>query len=104
MALNKFFSKGGVSKLEPTIKELAQRICDKILAKSESGEPFDITMAFSCYTTEVIFSYCFGKKSGFMDQDDFEPNLREAIYAGLANHHIGKQVPLLVRAMNLLPM
>ncbi|KAF1814797.1 cytochrome P450 [Eremomyces bilateralis CBS 781.70] len=102
--MNKFFSKGSISKLEPMIHDLAQRLSDKILAKTGSGKPFDITMAYSCYTTEVIFTYCFGKKSGFMDQEDFEPNLREPIYAGLANHHIGKQLPLLVKAMNMLPI
>ncbi|KIW07999.1 uncharacterized protein PV09_00945 [Verruconis gallopava] len=79
-AVNRFFSKASITNLNPTIHDLTQRLCNKLLERSP--EPFDITNAYSCFTTDVVTFYCFGQKKGFLDQDDFVPNLRNAIIGG----------------------
>lgn len=78
-ALAKFFSRGQVSRLEPKIHRVVQRLCDKILA--EGKEPFDVTSAFSCFSTDVISDYCFGESFGFLEQQTWEPNFRKPLYA-----------------------
>ncbi|KAG4032396.1 hypothetical protein MFRU_007g02990 [Monilinia fructicola] len=81
-ALNKFFSRVQVSHLEPKIRDLAQRVCDKILVIGKETA-FDITTAYSLFTTDVISDYCFGESLGLIAQQGLSPNFREPLYAQL---------------------
>ncbi|KAK6814081.1 hypothetical protein RU639_010126 [Aspergillus parasiticus] len=78
-AIAKFFSRGQVSRLEPKIHKLAQRLCDKILTQGK--EPLDIPSAYSCFSIDVISDYCFGQSYGFLDQTSWEPNFRKPIFS-----------------------
>jgi cytochrome P450 len=78
--LAKFFSRSMIARLEPDIRVLVQKLCDKLLR--ESGQkPFDITMAYSCFTSDAISGYSFGESFGFLDQDGWFPNFREPLAA-----------------------
>ena len=67
-----------IARLEPDIRILVQKLCDKLLR--ESGQkPFDITMAYSCFTSDAISGYSFGESFGFLDQDGWFPNFREPL-------------------------
>ncbi|KXX82892.1 Trichodiene oxygenase [Madurella mycetomatis] len=81
-ALNKFFSRAQVSRLEPTVRDLAERLCEKILTIGKEG-PFDVTTALSLFTTDVITGYCLGDNLGLIAQRGWEPNFREPLYAQL---------------------
>ena len=59
--LAKFFSRAMIARLEPELHVLVQKICDKLLAQSGANKPFDITMAYSCFTSDAISSYSFGE-------------------------------------------
>lgn len=100
-AVNRFFSKASITKLEPIIHDLAQRLCNKILA--QPAKPFDITNAYSCFTTDVVTSYCFGQKQGLLDQEDFEPNLRKAIQSGCRMLPVVRQWPTMFGLVQSLP-
>jgi hypothetical protein len=93
-AVNKFFSRASIARLESLIKKLANELCDKIIrlgmlclcwafsrtvvvgasfrlieaSETNTGKPFDITEAYSCFTADVISSYCFGESFGFLKQ------------------------------------
>jgi cytochrome P450 len=88
--LSKFCSKAQISKLEPMIHDKAQQLCNKLLAQTNMRQPFDLTSAYSCFTSDVISEYCFGESFGFLEQESFEPNFRRAIYAILNTHHLFK--------------
>lgn len=75
--LAKFFSRGMIARLESEIHDLVQRLCDKLLAQSDKQEPFDVTMAYSCFTSDAISGYCFGENFGFLAQEGWYPNFRE---------------------------
>ncbi|EGO58516.1 hypothetical protein NEUTE1DRAFT_59167, partial [Neurospora tetrasperma FGSC 2508] len=77
-ALNKFFSRAQVARLEPTVRDYAERICDKILILGKSA-PFDVTTAYSHFTTDVISGYCLGDSLGLIEQKGWEPNFREPL-------------------------
>jgi cytochrome P450 len=94
-AMARFFSKGQITKLEPVIQAFAQRLCDRLLERRDTHEPFDVTMAYSCYTTDAISAYCFGEPFGYLEQKDFEPNFRRPTYATLNQVHITKHFPFL---------
>ncbi|KAG4222842.1 hypothetical protein PC116_g28685 [Phytophthora cactorum] len=40
--LAKFFSKTQLTPMEPRVQQLAQHLCDKILAQAGTGKPFDL--------------------------------------------------------------
>ncbi|KAL2207483.1 cytochrome P450 [Sarocladium strictum] len=74
--LAKFFSRGMIARLEGDVEELVQQLCDKLLRQSGKG-PFDVTMAYSCFTSDAISGYCFGERLGFLEQEGWYPNFRE---------------------------
>lgn len=65
-----------VSRLEDVIHGLAQKLCDKMLSFS-GQDPFDVAIAYSCFTSDAIFGYCFGESVGFLEQKGWYPNFRE---------------------------
>ena len=93
-ALGKFFSRAQVSRLEPTVRDLAQRLCDKILVAGE-GAQFDLTTAYSLFTTDVISGYCLGENLGLVAQNGWEPNFREPLYAQLRLVYLFRFIPFL---------
>lgn len=65
-----------IARLEGDVHTLAQKLCDKLLTEVD-GKPFDITMAYSCFTTDTITGYCFGESFGLLDQTGWSLNFRE---------------------------
>ncbi|GCB21809.1 trichodiene oxygenase [Aspergillus awamori] len=83
--VNKFFSRAQIMKLEPDIKELVDKLCEKIIRLGlRDNAPLDITTAYSCFTADVISKYCFGDPFGFVAQEGWTPNFREPLNAVLA--------------------
>ncbi|KAL7950682.1 cytochrome P450 [Trichoderma barbatum] len=93
--LTKFFSRLQITKLEPEIHKAVHLLCDKLLGYADRKEPFDLTSAYSCYTSDIIAEYCFGEKLGFLQQDDIEPNFRRAIYSILNTTYVFRFIPWL---------
>lgn len=71
-----------ISRLEPDIKTLVRKLCDKLLA--QKGVPaFDIAVAYSCFTADAISGYAFGQNFGLLDQKGWEPNFHEPTLSSL---------------------
>ena len=102
--LNKLFSKAQISKLEPKIQGLAQRLCDKLLALQGSGRVFDLTSAYSCYTTDVVYQYCFGASIDLLGKDGFEPNFRTPIMGFLNQLNFTKFFPFVLELIQSTPL
>lgn len=96
-ALSKFFSRAQVSRLEPTVRDLAEHLCDKILVDGKEGA-FDVTTAYSLFTTDVISGYCLGENLGLVAQKGWEPNFREPLYAQLRLVYLFRFIPFLKHA------
>lgn len=64
--MDKFFSRQQMLKMEPEIHSLTQRLCDKLLRKTD--EVIGIQTAYSCLSSDVVSAYCFGEPFGFVDQ------------------------------------
>jgi len=78
----KFFSNAMIERLEGEILENVNKLTSKILKEAGRG-PFDVAMAYSCFTADTISSYCFGESFGLLDQASWTPNFREATLAVL---------------------
>ena len=66
-----------ITRLEPDLHADVQKLCDKLLRQSGDNKPFDVTMAYSCFTADAISKYSFGESFGFLDQPGWFPNFRE---------------------------
>ncbi|GKT84348.1 trichodiene oxygenase [Colletotrichum tofieldiae] len=95
-AMNKFFSRLQMFKLEPKVHALAQRLCDKLIAGASNPDKIvPLTEAYSCFTSDVVSEYCFGEAFGFLKQEDWTPNFRDAVYGQLNHMFIFKFFPWL---------
>ncbi|KAI1078396.1 cytochrome P450 [Whalleya microplaca] len=72
-ALNRYFSRQQMLKLESEVHDFTQRTIDKMLCFADKG-PFDVKEAFNCFTADIISQYAFGEPMGFIDQEGWEPN------------------------------
>ncbi|KAI0839693.1 cytochrome P450 [Hypoxylon sp. FL0890] len=97
--LAKFFSHGMIARLEGDIHKLAQLLCDKLL--KEVGNPIDVGVAYSCFTSDAISSYCFGESFGFLDQDGWYPNFHVAEVAILKPVFALRFFPILAKLVSL---
>lgn len=87
-----------IARLEGEIHVLVNRLCDKLLAEREV---VDVAMAYSCFTTDTISSYCFGETFGMLDQKSWRPNFREATLAVLKPVFVFRFFPFLVEVTKL---
>lgn len=49
------------------------------VAETNTGKPFDVTEAYSCFTADVISSYCFGESFGFLEQVCWDKQIPERL-------------------------
>lgn len=68
-ALNPYFSKGNVLRLEDRIKKRIYKLSERIDSFADSQEPVNLTVAYLALTMDVITDYCFGKGSGMLEQE-----------------------------------
>ncbi|RYO78240.1 hypothetical protein DL766_010005 [Monosporascus sp. MC13-8B] len=94
LPLAKYFSRGHISQLEPVIQKLVQKLCSKLLGESGKQGPLNVTMAYSCFTSDVISDFCYGQSFGFLDQDTWEPNFLAPLHAQLKTAYISKYFPI----------
>ncbi|KAJ5578592.1 uncharacterized protein N7459_007556 [Penicillium hispanicum] len=104
-ALNKFFSRAQIAKLESMIKETVDQLCDKMIRLgTQGGAPLDVTTAYSCFTSDVISAYCFGEPFGFLRQESWEPNFRTALNAVLESTFVFRFFPPLKVLADIAPL
>ncbi|RYP24206.1 hypothetical protein DL765_000701 [Monosporascus sp. GIB2] len=102
LPLAKYFSRGHISQLEPVIQKLVQKLCSKLLGESGKQGPLNVTMAYSCFTSDVISDFCYGQSFRFLDQDTWEPNFLAPLHAQLKTVYISKFIKYMPEDMALL--
>ncbi|KAI3399785.1 hypothetical protein diail_5581 [Diaporthe ilicicola] len=99
--LAKFFSRTATVNLEGEIAAQAQRLCDKIMAQRGNSTPFDMTIAYSNLSTDIVSGYCFGESFNLLDQPGWSPNFREPNLATLKYWFILRFFPVLRNLLDL---
>ena len=85
-ALNPFFSKANVRKLEPIIQRRAQKVLFRMGNLENTGQPLNIFYLFSAFTSDVIVEYAFGESHDYLERED----LNEDFYHMMDSmHHMG---------------
>ncbi|OTB00292.1 hypothetical protein M426DRAFT_267883 [Hypoxylon sp. CI-4A] len=102
-ALNRFFSKASVSKLEPMILDKVEKLCQQLGTHIGDENPVRLEMAFSCFSTDVVAAYSFSKSYGFLEDASFEHNYRLPMAGGLRLTVYFKHFPFIIPFMKSLP-
>ncbi|KAI0382249.1 putative cytochrome P450 [Hypomontagnella monticulosa] len=102
-AINRYFSKASVAKLEPIIHDKVEKLCHQLYTHLGDDQPVKLDMAFSCFTTDVVTIYAFDKCYDFLSDASFRRNLHGSIVAGTDLGHYTKQFPFLFPLMHHVP-
>ncbi|KAE8361743.1 cytochrome P450 [Aspergillus caelatus] len=103
-ALSPFFSKAAVTKVEPIIYSAVDKLISRIEEVVESSGFVDLTMAFSCMTTDIVTQYAFAESSRFLENPTFTPNFHEAILAGTRMGCWARHFPILFPVLRSIPI
>ena len=69
-ALNPYFSKASIRRLEPVITLALDNLLHPLDVCAKNGEVMPLTMAYKATTCDIITDYCFGESTGFLMRDD----------------------------------
>lgn len=71
--LEPFFSRSGVSKLEPIVHEFSAKLVDRFEALKGTGYVIRLNDAFSSFAGDVMSKVCCEKSSNFLEDPNFTP-------------------------------
>lgn len=74
-ALDPYFSRAMVTKLEPEIQTLVQRMHERLWTFRGSGKPVNLFEVFSALAADVITGYCFGTRWDSLEKEDFNADI-----------------------------
>jgi cytochrome P450 len=103
-ALNPFFSKQSVAKLEPMIVKVVENLCRRFREAEESVEPVNLGHAYAALTMDVITEYSFAKSYGCVDAPDFMRQWPDTIDAVSQASHVNKQFGWLLPMFKMMPL
>lgn len=101
--MNPYFSMARVRQLEPEIRTLANKLCDRLKAFQGTGVPINTQHAYSCYATDIISDYTMGVGFHFLDTPDFSPQWSETLSGIAKSSAFFKPFPWLLTIMQTLP-
>jgi cytochrome P450 len=79
-ALNPFFSKAQVLRLEPIIHANLHVLLRKLRSLRDTGKVVSLNAAFSSLAMDVVSRYCFGREYGMLLEPDFAPQKQVRAY------------------------
>jgi len=102
-AINPFFSKSAVRKLQPIIDERVDALLTRFRGFVLTGKPMTLNYAFAAFTNDIAQEYAFARSDHRIEQPDFEPTFHDASIAGSTGGTVMKQFPRLLPFLQSLP-
>jgi Cytochrome P450 len=102
-ALNPFFSKQAIARLQPMLTFMVEKLCGRIEEFRKSGQPMAMRQVYMCLTTDIVTLYALNRSWNHLDSPDFSPVWVETIKATAAAGHIMKQFPWIFPVIRALP-
>lgn len=72
-AMNQFFSKQSVLRLEPVVQKEVKKLCSRIREYKGKGKPVNMNNAFAALAGDVVSTFCFARNYKVLDEPDFAP-------------------------------
>lgn len=102
-ALNPFFSKQAVARLEPVIREMIDKVSARFEKCRQSGEPVETGQAYAALTTDIITRYAFRTSYGCIEDPNWKWEWPKAMNDGTKSCHLNKQFKFVFPAMQATP-
>ncbi|KAJ4297843.1 hypothetical protein N0V90_005739 [Kalmusia sp. IMI 367209] len=107
-ALNGFFSKRSVSKLESAIREVIDHGCKLLECRGAAGRVLNLRSFFAAFSADVIGQVAFGSNYGLLDRTDFEPGWQRLMMLTpdkdlSRGTHLMKQFPWAYPILKIIP-
>ena len=102
-ALNPFFSKETVRRLQPVIQDKVSLVMVRLAGFKKSGKPLDLRYLFTAFTNDVVESYAFGRSAHRIEAEDFDPSFHDASISGTIGGIVFKHCPWVIAIMQKLP-
>ncbi|KAI9727815.1 MAG: hypothetical protein M1834_007962 [Cirrosporium novae-zelandiae] len=101
--MNPFFSKQRILALEPSVRALLDKLCERLEEVKRSGKPVKIGDPYSCFTADVVTEYTMGEAYHYLDSPDFMPLWRQCIHTMGHLTKITRHFPWINRVISILP-
>ncbi|KAL5384587.1 hypothetical protein PMIN06_012506 [Paraphaeosphaeria minitans] len=102
-ALNPFFSKQAIGRMEPLIRTLIEKLCVRFEGCQQTGESVNTLHAYAALTSDVITAYCFGTSYGCLDDPSWKWEWPQAMVESTRACHLNKQFKWVFPAMQATP-
>lgn len=102
-ALNPFFSKQMINRLEPTIQTVVERLSSRLNEFRGIGRPVEMRAAYSALTIDVITAYAFNESWDHLDSPDFKKDWFDGVHLMMGAGNFMKQFPWLFNVVRVLP-
>lgn len=103
-ALNPFFSKRSVVRLEARISEKVKKLCDRLAEESQRDRVVDAHTAYTALTTDIITDYCYGYSYTYLAQDDFNKEWKDTMREIFERTALRRHCPWLIQTFMALPL
>ncbi|MCJ1349230.1 hypothetical protein MMC31_007466 [Peltigera leucophlebia] len=94
--LNNFFSKRSVVELSPILHEKKSKLMQRFEKAYKNNNVVDLADAFGAFTADLISQYSWGVSAGFLDNENFNKNFRQAANEMALLTHVFRLFPILL--------
>jgi hypothetical protein len=101
--IDKFFSRSAIMKRERIIHEKVQHLCEKLLLNRDC-DPFQVALAYSCFTTDTITGFCFGQSLGNLERPGWNPSFKGTIDKMTGLFYLSRHMHSLSRLADVVPL
>ena len=102
-ALKPFFSASAISKIEPLIGDVVNRLTDRMAVCAKEGKAIPLFYAYRCMTVDIISEYAFGSQFGLIDREDWGESFYSAWRALWEMSGLIRQVPVIMDIFEAMP-
>lgn len=103
-AMNPFFSKQVVARLEPMLIFIIEKFCTRIEEHKEIGKPIPMRRAYMCLATDIITLYALNHNWNRLDDPEFSREWVDTVKATVHAGHLLKQFPFLHKVIDSVPI
>lgn len=110
-ALNPFFSKQRIVRLEPVIQSLVRRFCERAeefsrkrpVPRSSAPSFVPLSLGLICLTTDILTEYILTESYGYLESDDWFPQWGKTVLKVPEMGIWGKYIPWILPLMKSIP-
>ncbi len=102
-ALNPFFSKRSVTRLEPILREKVELLASRFEAVAGTKEVIRFDAAYMALTMDVITHYSYANSANYLSEPDFKLEWKQTINGAFESGTLSRQLPWLAPIAQAMP-